>query len=103
MLKNIMAEKDKIMEIKNMAYWKAKNNAPLKQYEIGGVTGDIEPFESEFMSPASDQNKQGGKAKVIGSLIEAGSQMIPGTGSKEAEIATSKADVLLGAHNRGKL
>ena len=48
-------------------------------------------------------DKKGGKAKVIGSLIEAGSQMIPGTGSKEAEIATSKADVLLGAHNRGKL
>ena len=86
-----------------MAYWKAKNNAPFKQGIDWTTTGDIEPYESEFMSPASegyDEYEGGGKEKIIGSLIEAGGQMIPNKGSKEAEIATSKADVLLGAHNR---
>ena len=43
MLKNIMAEKDKIMEIKNMAYWKAKNGiTPLKQ------KGSLEQFKKDF-------------------------------------------------------
>ena len=71
MLRSIMAEKDKIMKMKNMAYWKAKNNiSPLKKEEdddknkntrtatIGGQTISVTFSDEEIKEQEEAKRKK---------------------------------------------